>query len=200
MKWLIHKHIFFRAVAALAGGVFIIFLAWSIAYFLLPEGALSGATLASRLPIGNQGSLGSIFLKIFLYNLLIAGGASAAINLIRVGNLPLGYIYVWGNWALYGLFLGTNSFEIPHTITPGPSLITLLNSSGFYEIGAYTLIAASTINLYQYRQVSWTEWRTERVRAWKDIHFKRWEIAAILLAVMILVGANLQEAVNIFVK
>lgn len=199
-EWLIHKNVLRRGAIALTTGLVLNLLAWTLGYYLLPEGALSGATLASRLPIGNQGSVGSIFLKIFLYNFLIAGGASAAINIFRVGDLPLSYIYVWGMWILYGLFLGTNSFEIPRTIPPAPSLVMLLSSSGFYEIGAYTLIAASTINLFQYRQVSWTNWKTDRVRDWEDIHLNRREIFTILLAVLILVGANLQEAVSIFGK
>lgn len=197
MTWLLHDRVLFRTTAALVVGIVLNMLAWTIGYLVFPDGFLRGATLASRLPLEQGESLSSMFVNIFMFNLLVAGGASAVINIFRVGNLPLSYVYVWGNWMLFGLFLGTNSFDIPRAVRLAPSLVSLLRSSGFYEIGAYTIIAVSTINLFQFRQKSWLNWETTRVHTWKEISLDRWELVAILCAVLVLVAANVWEAESI---
>lgn len=186
-----------RFALALLIGVLLNLLAWTAGYYFLAEGALQGATLAGNLPIGEQGGPARIFLEIFLFNLLVAGGVTAVANIFRVGNLPLGYVYVWGNWVLFGLFLGTDSFTIAGRGRLAPSVLRLLQSKGFYEISAYTIIAAATVGFFLYRQRSWLDWYTEKVRSRRDIRLKWSETLALLLAILLLLGANLWEAVGI---
>lgn len=197
MTWLTDDRLLLRFSIALLTGVGVNLIAWTIGYLLLPQGALGGATLATLLPIGETGGAGRILLEIFLFNLLVAGGASAAANLFRVGQLPLGYIYAWGNWALFGLFLGTDSFEVVGRGKLAPSLIQLLGSKGFYEISAYTLIASATIGLFMFRQRSWLNWSTVRERSWRELHLGRDEILALILAGILLFAANLWEALDL---
>lgn len=186
-----------RLLVALLIGVLLNLLAWTLGYLFLPEGFLRGKTLAGSLPIGEAGGVLRTLAEIFLFNLLVGGGAAAAANLFRVGNLPLGYVYAWGNWVLFGLFLGTDSFTLARGARQVPSLLNLLRSSGLYEIGAYTLIAAATVNLFLYRQKSWLNWHTEKERDWGDVRLTRREIAGLLSAVALLLGANLVEAFSI---
>jgi hypothetical protein len=197
VTWLTDDRLLLRFSTALLIGVAVNLIAWTLGYVFLPQGTLSGATLATRLPIGETGGAGRIFLEIFLFNLLAAGGASAAANLFRVGQLPLGYIYAWGNWALFGLFLGTDSFEVVGRGKLAPSLIQLLGSKGFYEISAYTLIASATISLFIFRQRSWLDWSTVKERSWRELRLGRAEILALISAGILLFAANLWEALDL---
>lgn len=194
---LIGEALFRRAALALALGVLFNLIAWTVAFLLLPEGLLRGKTLAGSLPIGETGGMLRTLSEVFLYNLLIAGGLTAVANLFRVGHLSLGYVYAWGSWILYGLFLGTDSFSLPQGAKLSPSLLHLLQGSGFYEIAAYTLIAAATVNLFLFQQKSWLNWHTEKVHEWQDVHLNRREIGMVLAAVLLLLLANLNESYSI---
>jgi len=189
-----------RAILALSIGVLLNLAAWIVAFLLLPEGLLRGKTLAGSLPIGEAGGLWRTLAEIFLYNLLIAGGLTAVANLFRVGHLSLGYVYAWGSWILLGLFLGTDSFSLPRGAKLSPSLLHLLQSSGFYEIAAYTIIAAATVNLFLFRQKSWLNWHTEKVRDWRDVRLNRREVGMVLAAVLLLFLANLNETFSIVAR
>lgn len=186
-----------RAILALSIGVLLNMAAWTLAFLFLPEGLLRGKTLAGRLPIGETGGLLRTLAEIFFYNLLIAGGLTAVANLFRVGDLPLGYVYAWGSWVLYGLFLGTDSFSLPRGGKLSPSLLRLAQSSGFYEIAAYTIIAAATVNLFLFRQTSWLNWHTQKVRDWRDVRLNRREVGLAVAALFLLFLANLNEAFSI---
>lgn len=197
MSWLTDDRLLLRFLTALLIGVGVNLIAWTVGYILLPQGALSGVTLATRLPIGDSGGVVRILLEILLFNVVVAGGASTAANLFRVGQLPLGYVYAWGNWGLFGLFLGTDSFELAGRGKLAPSVIQLLGSKGFYEISAYTLIASATIGLFIFRQRSWVDWSTVRERSWRDLRLGRGEILALIMAGLLLFAANLWEALDV---
>src|SRR5690606_27961208 len=83
-----------------AVGLAVHFAAWTIAYFLVPEGALRGVFLSSRLPLG-ESSWTAVAGRIVLYNVGVAAGLVAVANLFRVGRFPLGYAAVLAHWALW---------------------------------------------------------------------------------------------------
>src|SRR5690606_22658894 len=56
-----------------AVGLALHFAAWTIAYFLVPEGALRGVFLSSRLPLG-ESSWTAVAGRIVLYNVGVAAG------------------------------------------------------------------------------------------------------------------------------
>jgi len=97
---------------------------------------------------------------------------------------------------MYGILLGTNSF-----ITPGPSrflpsITTLLNGTGIYEIAAYSLIAAATYYLHlREKEASALPAKTSR---WSLLKPSRGESALIALAVTLLAASNYLEAWRMF--
>lgn len=195
-QWFLSPRVSQRFVAVWAIGVFLNLTAWTLAYLFLPEGILRQVFPVADIPLETS-SLWSVFFRIFAYNLLIAGGLIALANLFRVGEFPLGYVVALSHWILFGLFLGTNSFTIAHGSKLPPAPLLLITRSGFYEISAYSMIAAATTGLFIYHQSSWLNWRTEKQRDWKQIYISMGERVMLLAAVVILIASNLYEAISI---
>lgn len=133
--------------AALYGtAVVLCYAAWAAAYAWLPEGILRGRTGAAIL--AGEDAAPTVMLEF----LRIAAINTAVMLLfvivpnrwLEVGSgYPLGYVppLLWS--VLYGLLLGSNSFTIPNPARLAPGLAAW-GRSGFYEIAAYCLAAAST--------------------------------------------------------
>ena len=118
----------------------------------------------------------------------------SAANLFRIDRFPLGYLPVFFHWGMYGLILGTNSFGVVRDRPTVPSINRLVSSTGFLEIGAYTLLASATTGIWLYRQRSWTRWRTERVRDLSDARLTPLEVGASVLAAVLLIYGAAREA------
>lgn len=136
--------------------------AWWIGYLWLPEGLLRGGSIASQLPLEELGlwerTLGIIGWN-GLWALLFAAGA----NLVRVRDWPMGFTAVLAMWGLYGLVLGTNSFAEPLPVRPAPSLLLVLQRSGFFELLAYLLVAGATAGLGRWSQDGWLYGKVRRL-------------------------------------
>lgn len=180
-----------------AVGLAVHFAAWTIAYFLVPEGALRGVFLSSRLPLG-ESSWTAVAGRIVLYNVGVAAGLVAVANLFRVGRFPLGYAAVLAHWALYGLFLGSDSFAYPRGGKLVPQVAGFFTRIGVWEITAYTLLAAATTGLFLYRQASWTDWSTARVRSASEWRLSAGEWLAVAVSLLLIVAAGLREGVAIW--
>ncbi len=180
-----------------AVGLAVHFAAWTIAYFLLPEGALRGVFSSSRLPL-DESSWTAVAGRIVLYNVGVAAGLIAVANLFRVGRFPLGYVAVLAHWGLYGLFLGSDSFAYPRGGKLVPEVAGLLSRIGVWEITAYTLFAAATTGLFLYRQASWRNWSTARVRSASDWRLSVGEWVAVAVSLLLIVAAGLREGVAIW--
>jgi hypothetical protein len=113
-------------------------------------------------------------------------GLVALANLCQLGNMSLGYPIVMYHAILYGILLGTNSFSIPAPVRFAPSLTTVLNRSGAFEITAYIAIAAATKGLVIWRQPSLLNWRSEQVGSWRKWRLNSTEIAVIAGAILLL--------------
>jgi hypothetical protein len=194
-KYLLHEKLPVR-FGSLFGFVLIVFLgAWTVSYFLLPEGILLGKTATQALA-GNDLAGGSVYLE-WLRILALNLGMMAvfvAINLFRAGgNVPLGYVAVAVNALLFGVIIGTNSFTLSQGGKIPPSL-GIFGSSGIYEIAAYVLAAAATVSISKYRLVG--KWG-EKMSLPKLPAVIRERNLGVLLAIAILVMACGWEAMRV---
>jgi len=171
-------------------------IAWTASYYLLPEGVLRGKLLGGRLPVETPRVM-TTFVRIFMVNLLAGCGIVTLGNLSRVGDMPLGYPIVMVHSVLYGVLLGTNSFGIPAPARFAPSLTTVLERSGAFEITAYIAIATAMRGLAIWRQRSWLDWHSERVGSWRKWRLDRAEVAVVVGAILLLAAANYREALQI---
>ncbi|MEM2876281.1 MAG: hypothetical protein QXL67_04965 [Candidatus Bathyarchaeia archaeon] len=178
-------------------GFIILLTSWSLSYVSLPEGSARGVVIVSYVPLTTE-EVNSTFIRIFFYNLLVAAALITLANLIKVKGLPLGYFALLYHWALYGVFLGTNSFMLPSVAKLFPSLNTLFHGSGIYEITSYTILAAATYNIgfsleymSQLKEKGFTEFS-------KNINLSKSERIAVVSALALLFISNYLEAWQIF--
>jgi hypothetical protein len=170
---------------------------WTTSYHLLPEGVLRGKLLGQYIPVETPRVITTL-LRVFGVNLLAGCGLVALANLCQAGRTPLGYPIVMYHAILYGILLGTNSFGISAPARLAPSLKTVLNRSGAFEITAYIAVAVATRGLVIWRQPSWLNCRqTEQVGSWRKWWLNRAEIAVIVGAILLLAAANCREAFQI---
>jgi hypothetical protein len=163
--------------------------AWWVAYRILPEGALRGRTGAAALPLEHLEPVPRA-LAVLAWNALTAGAFVAGANLWRVRRLPLGFVPAVTYWILYGLMLGSNSFALPLTERPAPSLAVLLGRSGILELTAYLLVAAATADRARWLQEGWWGGRVRRLepRPLGAVHR-----GMVLLAAVLLVAGAVRE-------
>jgi len=177
-------------------GIALNLLAWLIAYLLIPEAALKGIFPSAGF-ISEQSSLWDTLAFILVYNILIACGLILAANLFRIGSLPLGYLIIIFHWSMYGLFLGSNSFDISRSDKIFPSLSHLISSVGFLEISAYSFLAAASINLFIYHQKTLWTFKSTKVREFNQIILTKSEYVIITLAFVMLIAAGFKESLGI---
>jgi len=195
-RWLKSEIVLARLAALWLICALLFTIAWTTSYYLLPEGILRGKLLGGRLPVETPQVI-TTFVRIFMVNLLAGGGLVTLGNLFQVGNVPLGYPIVMVHSVLYAVLLGTNSFGIPAPARFAPSLATVLERSGAFEITAYIAIAAATRGLVIWRQRSWLDWRGEQVGSWRQWRLNRAEVVLVVGALLLLAAANYREAVQI---
>jgi hypothetical protein len=195
-NWLNNDNVLVRLVTLWLICSLLFTISWTISYYFLPEGILRGKLLAGRLPIETNRVV-TTFLRIFSYNLFIAGGLVVIANLFQVGNIHLGYQIICFHSIIYGILLGTNSFGILAPNRFAPSLITQMSRSGVFEITAYIAIAAATSGLVLWKQSSWRDFRTERVGSPRGWHLSAIELVVTVLSVGLFVIGNLREATQI---
>ena len=193
LHWLKGDKVLLRLVVLWVICALLFVAAWTASYYLLPEGVLRGRLLANRWPVETP-ELTTTFLRIFGINLLVSCSLVVVANLFGVGEIPLGYPVVMAWSAMYGVLLGTNSFGIPAAARFAPSLTTVLQRSGAFEITAYVAIAAATRGFVIWRQSSWRDWHSERVGSWRSWRLNWLETAVVIAAVLLLAAANYREA------
>jgi len=193
-KWLTNESVWVRIISLWLLSFLLLFIWWLASYYFLPYGVLRGVLPSAELPIGND--FLSVFLPIFLFNLVIGGGLTVAINLLSVKSIPLGYFYPLINISLYGIFLGTDSFGISHGSRFFPS-ITVVYGPGFYELTGFIFIAAATARLTLFNQTGWLSGSLERVKNRNVLKLTRSESYAIIFGVLLLVIAATKETLSI---
>jgi hypothetical protein len=168
--------------------------------FLLPEGILRGRNPAvSALDLSPN--LWASALQIFGYNLIptsliICGNLIAQKSRISKERfVPVGYTAFWVITFMWGLYLGTWSFEV---VTEAPPLylrlvrgFDVLHYAGFYELSAYLLAA-----VVSFRFTLWYSDGKELVssKKWADVSLSGAEkIAFALVFVLLFAGAFIES-------
>jgi hypothetical protein len=200
---LLHKKVLIRFLTLYALAVVLFLTAWTLSYYLLPEGFLKGRT-------GTQALAGSEaadtflleWLRIFAINLGVGTFFVVALNVIKSPRgYPMGY-WIPLAWAMiYAITLGTNSFTFPLPNGPMPPSFSVLTRSGPYEIGAFILAAASTLAFSRYQL--WGRWprqRLDTIAQAKRLPMQKQDWAALVLAFLILAAANAWEAYQIMLR
>jgi hypothetical protein len=183
---------------------FILYVAATvISFYLLPEGVLRGKhPIIRRLEFSPD--LWASALLIFGYNLIptfLILGASLLAQQSRFSEgrfVPIGYTAFWGLAVLFGVFVGTWSFEL---VTPAPPLLhrfvrlfDVFHRAGLLEFSAYLLVA-----VVSFRFTLWySDGKTIIAnRTWKDITLQRSEKNLLALAFVLLLCAALVESYGI---
>lgn len=174
----------FAALLAAAQALF--WAAWWFGYRFLPEGALRGRTGAAALPLENLDPLWRA-LAVLAWNAFAACVFVAGANLLRVRQLPLGFVPPLAYWAMYGLILGTNSFAVPMAERPTPSPALFFQRSGVLELTAYLVVAAATAGRARWRQEGWLGGPVKRLEPRPPQPVERVMLA--LAAVLLIAGA-----------
>ncbi len=191
---LIHPNLLIRVLSNWLIGFIIFFGVWTISYEALPPGSLQFASANPILASAGEAVLPEA-LRIFAWNLCVAGGLVVFSSLFVVGDFPAGYLLPWIICALYGALLGTNSFALPDPAGPSaPNLVVLWTRAGWREISAYLLLAAALAHIYQWQLPSWWSVQTKRVRSWRELHLSSGEVLCLVLALSLLVWAAYVEA------
>lgn len=170
--------------------------AWYGSSHALPEGILRGVLPAPNV-VPDEPDLLQAFSRILIYNVCVAAGIIVVANLFRVRRTPLGYVPVLLHWVLFGLFRGTNSFAVLRARSTGVSVRALIESPGFLELTAYTLVAASTAGIWVFWQDSWLTLAAKRLRSWRDVGVGAREVVGLVVAFLLLVSGAWWEAMRI---
>jgi hypothetical protein len=193
-KYLGHENLIIRFTSLLTVGIILFLIAWLLGYYCLPEGVFRAGAEAqmSRSALSSSStSLLEEWFKIFRANMLPVVFILMGSMLIKVNGISFGYFVALYNITVYGIFVGTNSFAIPHPVRMGPSL-DILGRSGPYEMTALILLAAATFFWPRFEVKRIFQTNPERVHP--GPHFSWMDVVGIALGVGILMTSNWIEA------
>lgn len=172
-----------------------------LSYFILPDGMLKGMNpLVKALNLSPD--LLTAAMQIFLYNMifiiiiLICGLLAEELPICRGSYLPLSYSVLLIQVIIYGIIIGTWSFEMVSGTKPGlyGILTRPFTGAGLLEFSAYILMACVSFSI--------TKWFSNRKtivksRPWSKIRLNAVEWAIFALSFIILFLGALCEAYNI---
>jgi hypothetical protein len=191
-----HENVLVRVASLWLLGAVLFTVAWVGSYLFLPEGMLRGIGFSADL-VAESPDAWATFAQIIVLNLLFGIGAIVFANHFRISGIPEGYAVALFYAGLYGLFLGTNSFDVSAGAKIAPALSVLWTRSGALEITSYLVVAAATAGLTVWRKESLFARTSEKVRRVRDVPLGRLEWALLTLGVVLLGVANWQEAADV---
>ncbi len=192
INYLQNDRLHWRIVSGLVLGIACMYVAWGIGYWGLPEGVLRGRTGAGAVSDVLPENVGVLLLAL-IWNGVIAFVVVPLLSLLAIQRLSLGYLLALGNFALYGIFLGTNSFSNPRPQALPPNLAVFL-ATGPWEIGSYMLVAATLANRFRFRQEHWLIGKMTRVvRPDEKMSIGQW-VTLVVAVVVIIVTAWIEDA------
>jgi hypothetical protein len=166
-------------------------LAYAFGLLFLPEGVMRTLPLPSLTFFEGKQLFSSLVVRTVGYNLfallLIVG-----MNHFRVRRFTLGYLPLYANTLLMGLFAGTNSFS------GGISTYTfegwmMFFRIGFLEFSAYILVCAATVGLAMFHADRWRGEQFKRIRRLSDVRLSTQELVVVLIALGMLIVAAFNE-------
>jgi len=193
-RLLCHKRLYVRFLALFGIGVVLFTLAWTLSYYLLPEGVLRGRT-GSAMLAGDKaaGSFIAEWLRIVVLNLMAGSLIVVANRIYRYKGYPLGYLIPLAWLTMYAVCLGTNSFSIPTPERMAPSL-AVLGRGGPYEMTAMMLVAVATysINLYEVTRFIPPTYEPVTPKPKFALTIEQW--VGLGMGIAVLLAANAREA------
>lgn len=192
-----HNNIWIRTGYAYL--IFFILLAasFTFGFLFMPEGIMKEIPFPSLLAFEKMDSFLSLFVKTTVFNSFALILIIAA-NHIRVRSFNFGYLLLFANTVIMGLFAGTNSFS---GTTSAYSLkgLWLFLQIGFLEFSAYIIACAATVNLAMYHAEKWyygKNWYGEKfkkIRSFWEFPLSKLDIIFLLIAFVLLVFAAFNE-------
>lgn len=191
IRGLCHESLLVRTGYAFVFFFTFLALAYAFGFLFLPEGIMRELPLPSLMLFEGKDSFLSSFIKTLVYNLFMLSIIIGS-NHYRVRSLTFGYLPLYANTIIMGLFAGTNSFSGGiSTYTLDGWLLFL--QIGFLEFSAYILACAATVNLAMFHAERWRGEKFQKIRRFKDARLSKHEILFLLISLTILAVAALNE-------
>ena len=191
LRNLCHESLWVRTGYAFVFFFTFLALAYAFGFLFLPEGIMKELPLPSLMLFEEKDSFLSSFIKTLVYNFFMLSIIIGS-NHYRVRSLTFGYLPLYANTIIMGLFAGTNSFSGGiSTYTLDGWLLFL--QIGFLEFSAYILACAATVNLAMFHAERWRGERFQKIRRFKDARLSKHEILFLLISLTILAVAAFNE-------
>ena len=168
-------------------------LAYVFGLLLLPQGVMSTLPMPSLSLTFLEGELSfsSLVVRTAACN-LFALLLIVVANQFRVRRFTFGYLPLFANTFLPGLFAGTDSFSggISARIIEGWTMFLRI---GFLEFSAYILVCVATIGLAMFHADRWRGEPFKRIRRFREIRLSAPELIAVIVALGLLILAAFNE-------
>ena len=166
-------------------------LSYAVGFVLLPEGSLKKLPFPVFGVFKGQEAFASLFIKTLVYNIFMLAFI-VLMNIFRVRSFTFGYLPLYANTIILGLFAGTNSFSggISAYTTQG---FLLFLRVGLLEFSAYILAATATVNFAMYYADKWRGDSFKKVKDLRDLKLSPQEVILLILAIILLVVAAFNE-------
>ena len=187
-----------RLATAAIVGVFAFVVAWTVAYVVLPEGAMR-FTLGLLPRLDARADSAGVATTLFIWNAAFGFGVIALASLYSIGPISLAYFAPWTWLVRFGIALGTNSFAlfVPGARIPPLDLRSIVSHAGIPELIAYIVLATVLANASLWTQRRITDRNLVRIRQLRDIRLTRLELSLVAVAFVLLAGAALIETSQI---
>jgi hypothetical protein len=187
-----------RLATAATVGIIGFVVAWSVAYMVLPEGAMR-FTLRLLPSLDARADSAGVATTLFIWNAAFGFGVIALASLYSIGPISLAYFAPWTWLVRFGIALGTNSFAlfVPGARVPPLDLRSIISHAGLPELIAYIVLATVLANASLWRQRRVTDRNLVRIRHLSDIRLSRLELSLVAVAFLLLAGAALIETSQI---
>lgn len=166
-------------------------LAYAFGFLLLLEGIMKELPLPALMVFVEQEAFLSLFIKTLAYNLFMLI-VIIGLNHYRVRSLTFGYLPLYANTVMMGLFAGTNSFSGDVSTYSFEGWLLFLQI-GFLEFSAYILACVATVDLAMFHAEKWRGERFKKIRGFREIRLSKHELIFLLIAFGLLIIAAFNE-------
>ncbi len=186
-----HEKLSLRVAYAFLYFFILLAITYSFGFFFLPEGFMKTLPFPALTFFEDKRSFWSLFTQTLGYNLL-ALLIIVGCNHFRVRRCAFGYLPLYTNTVLMGLFAGTNSFSGGISTYTSEGWIMFLRI-GFLEFSAYILVCATTVELAMFHADRWRGEQFKRIRRFGEVSLSAQESVVILFALGLLSIAAFNE-------
>lgn len=199
-KALVNPKVGVRVVALFLLGISFLLITAITSYLILPEGILKNAHPLMNWDVSHNLIIGSF--QIFGYNLIFAVIMMSA-NLFAKSSkksvyyLPTGYLSLYILFCIYGIYVGTWSFQMATTSIPFIDrllgMFNITQASGLIEMFSFCCLAGATANI----SIVKTKSRNTTATKLRDIRLSRVETISLVIGLCLLFLAAFIETNSI---